>query len=449
MLSPVPMKRLLVSCLAVAAAFSLPAQGQDKPRSIYDIEIYSYPGSRPSKSVNPGIAGGSSSGFYIRMAEDIANLCSAYGRVDDPKNPRFRLNVVATQGGFDSVKRLRSESEVQLAIVQSDLWFFAKKLSNPDDPFGAQLSAGKRASWASMAESIRLVLPLYTEKIHIVVAPSRKGTSGNQYADLMDLFEKQARVSVGTQGSGSMITCTLLEQIITSELQRTDRESPRWIKRYLPASVALDRLVAKDVPPDDRIDAVILVGGVPYPALEKFGLRQAKEKGLFRQRTNQVVELALLPIGDEVDEMLDRHPEFEYVETSFKGGDYEFLTGDGTEIPTRGVTACLVTHKDYLPTASADSRHKIQWVRHVLFRVLSRLDQGSTTGLVEDFGPPNAEGRWKEVWENLERMKQAKLDWSSYGWERHDDQVLRQLLDTWSDGYQQLPAVEIIDPDQL
>lgn len=429
------------SGLAVAAAVLLTWAGAGQAsaqENIYGIDVGKYPGWGVNSKANPGIASGSHSGYYIRFAEDLATLCS---RPMTPGSGPFRLNVIATQGGFDSVKRLRLESDVQLAVVQSDLWYYAKMYGDPASGTGSWLSEKTRTSWRQVAEDVRLLVPLFTEKIHIVVSPYGK----DKFGDLMGLFRNNARVSVGTNGSGSMITCSLLEEMILRHLRAKGEPPTCWRPQYLSPDAALEELVKEE----SELDAVILVGAVPFPALDKFGMQEVKKSGGIFSKSVRVAPLALLPIGAEADALFDQNPEFRgYIKTSIRADEYEFLTGEKGEIPTRGVTACLVTHKSYASDASAEElRKRLFWVRHILFRLLTSLDQGSDHGLNREFGVPEAGDKWKEVWEHLSRMEGGELSWDSYGWKRHDDLVLRRMVDAWAGSYESRPATRIIDPD--
>jgi TRAP-type uncharacterized transport system substrate-binding protein len=423
------------SCvLALAGPFAASAQD-----SISSMELGNYPGSATNTRSNPGIASGSHSGLYLRFAEDLATLCA---KPRDGKSP-YRLNVVATEGGLDSVKRLRLESDVQMAVVQSDLWFYAKKLGDPATSAGNWLSTKTRESWRQIATDTRLILPLYTEQIHIVVTPYGK----DQFKDLMGLFKSKARVSIGTTGSGSMITCTLLEEMLLRELRAKGAPETRWKPQFLPADVALETLAKGQ----GELDAVILVGGVPFPALEKFAMDQVKQ-GLFN-RTTSVAQLALLPFGPEADAAVDRDPDFRgYVKTTIQSGDYEFLTAEKGAIATRGVTACLVTHRSYSADAKATeaSRHRLLWVRHTLYRLLSNLDESSESGLIREFGMPQAGDKWKDVSDSLRRIERGDLTWASFGWQRHEDPVLTKMVDLWSGSTMTRPVGSfLIDPDKF
>jgi len=115
------------------------------------------------------------------------------------------------------------------------------------------------------------------------------------------------------------------------------------------------------------LDAVILVGGVPYPALDKFGMEQIKQgTGLF-SKTSNVAQLSLLPVGEEANAAIDHNPDFQgYFKTTIKADESRVPHRREGEIETRGVTACLVTHSSYSVDAKTeDNRKKLLWVRHV------------------------------------------------------------------------------------
>ncbi|MDF1752159.1 MAG: TAXI family TRAP transporter solute-binding subunit [Verrucomicrobiales bacterium] len=398
-----------------------------------------YPDSVGSSRVNPGIATGSSSGFYIRFGEDIAKLCANYGislNSSDPNRyrfPKFRVNVYATQGGFDSVKRLRYEREVQLAIVQSDLRYFAAKMIDEE------LDPKKREAWRQIANEIKLVLPLYKEKVHILVRPDDKA----RFKDLAGLMKAGATVNVGQISSGGMITCLTMEDTITKSRAWQQNGNRTWKRRYHPTDAALDMLTGNNR--TDKIDAVILVGGIPYPALKNYGMNWAVTKGLFKKGLESKPQLALLPVGDEARELLCAHDHENgrhsrhlhnyvgcYLPDEINIQDYKFL-GDGNEkVDTIGVYSCLVTHSSY--TDSSKDSHKIKWVRHILFRILTKLDPNTDYGLPTDFGVPRAGDKWKEV-KPFPAMSSSEANWEDiYGWPRHDDKILRQMVDIWAEG---------------
>ncbi len=422
-------------------------------QSLFDIGFPSskhpYPDDKGSDKVNPGIATGSSSGLYMRFGEDIAKLCATYGiplTSGDPNRflyPKFRVNVYATQGGFDSVKRLRYEKEVQLAVVQSDLRYFAM------ERFKDEVDPKKREAWRQIADEIKLILPLYKEKIHIVCRPEDKG----RFKDLAGLLQAGATVNVGQVSSGGMITCALLEELITGS--RDWKGKGTWKKRYYPEDAALEMLVGRN--PRETLDAVMLIGGVPYPALEKFGVDMLIEErrrflGLGdNTKVEAKAQLALLPFGAEAGDIIDSSGFGGYHPAQIKTEDYEFMrTASDEVVETRGVYACLVSHSVY---GKSPNDHKVEWVRHILFRVLSKLDVNSDYGLPYDFGVPRAGKKWKEVYPLSEVGLGSESKWEElYGWPRHDDEFIRKMVDVWASGQgvqQGGPSSSIIDPIKL
>lgn len=434
-------KRLLLLCLLLPLSAAL-GQG-----SLYELNFPSsshpFPDNVGSSKVNPGIATGSSSGIYMRFGEDIAKLCANYGiplTSSDPNRyryPKFRVNVYATQGGFDSVKRLRYEREVQLAIVQSDLRYFAtQRIKDEYDP-------KKREAWRQIADEIKLVLPLYREKVHILVRPKDK----DRFKDLTGLMKAGATVNVGQISSGGMITCLMLEEIIKNSREWKSGGNRTWKPRYHPEDAALDMLAGTN--PRDRVDAVILVGGVPYPALKNYGVNWAVKKGLFKAGVESQPELALLPVGAEAQDILANSEFGGYHKDQINVQDYEFMGQSAEVVDTVGVYSCLVTHSSYTPKSSEP--HKIEWVRHILFRILTKLDPTSDYGLPHDFGVPRAGDKWKEVQPIAGLGSEAKYE-ELYGWPRHDDPILREMLDLWSQGSNSAgggPSTSVVDPIKL
>ncbi|MEM0969248.1 MAG: hypothetical protein AAGJ31_07870, partial [Verrucomicrobiota bacterium] len=359
--------------VGLVPAIMLLTLGVSFGQSFYELKIGSYPGiMRQERGVNPGIATGSHVGYYVRFGEDISLLCSRYGipitqSVEGyRKNPKFRVNVFATQGSFESLKRLRKEDEVQLAIVQSDLYTYAKEhgtVSYLERVYPGPIGPQERRiadSWNEIAEKIQLLMPLFTEKIHIVVRPGE-----TRYEDLLSLFQKRARVNVGSLGSGTMVTCSLLEEAITAQ-----DPSLRWKKNYMSSGAALDRLLDGSENDEEGLDAVIFVGAEPFPALERFTLNliqsSTKRRGnlyleLFGKDSTEVrTKMKLLPTG-RAEKYVDLN-RAGYVRTEIEG--YQLLRGEGQkpESPI-GLTACLVTHRVKTETPG-DEKHKSDWDRH-------------------------------------------------------------------------------------
>jgi len=453
------MKLLLTPLLLLI--FACPLLGQD---TLSDVDIYPYRGTvQPERGVNPGIAGGPHSGLYLRFAEDISEMCY-HG------DPRIRLNVFSTKGSFDSIKRLRTEDEVQIAIVQSDIWYYALKHSSPEhmaEMHPTQADSEVMDVWENIENDISLITPLYTEAIHVLIREDAK----TEYKDFMDLISGGATVNVGAPGSGAAITCTLLEEIL---LHHSAKEVT-WNKRNFRTEYALELLSRPKSKNegDDKLDAVILVGGVPFPPLEKFGLRRIKEEvtkdrlfGLTESTEvveKEVGELRMVPFGEEATRIIRGNAENfgGYFPTEIEPNSYSFLTKNAEPIQTLGITACLVTHSDYNEDAGEES-HKINWVRHIVKRMLMTLstDPNSEYGLDPNFGVPRAGKMWKEVSENLSVIhpdhdvwvnnpgEQPQVHWNDFGWQRHPDNKLITMVDIWMERYglRDDKAPRIFDP---
>lgn len=433
------LKLFLILTLPMSAVF-----GQGLFELNFPSSKHPFPNNMGSEKVNPGIATGSSSGLYMRFGEDIAKLCANYGidlTSSDPNKyryPKFRVNVYATQGGFDSVKRLRYEREVQLAIVQSDLRYFAQQRAKD------VMDPKKRNAWEQIAEDIKLVLPLYKEKIHIVVRPEDKA----KYRDLADLMKKGAVVNVGQVSSGGMLTCFMIEEIVKNS--RNWPSGASWKPRFHSQGAALDLLLEKN--PREPIEAVVLVGGVPYPALKNYGINYAVKKGLFKAGVEPKPELALLSVGEEIQEILATSPFRGYHRDMISIGEYEFMGDSNSSVDTVGVYSCLVTHDSYT-SDSKTQKHKIEWVRHILFRILTKLDPNTEYGLPHDFGVPRVGNKWRDVQPvpELANGKESSFE-ELYGWPRHTDPILRSMVDLWSQGGGRGgrgPSTNVVDPITL
>jgi len=172
--------------------------------------------------------------------------------------------------------------------AQGDLRYFAA------NRVGDELDPKKGEAWRQIAEEIKLVLPLYREKMHVIVHPWDK----ERCKDLAGLMKQGGTVNVDQISSGRMITSFLLEEIIRKAREWQQAGYRSWRPRFDPTGAALEMLV--DNNPQDTVDAVILVGSVPYPALENYGINYAVVKGLFNAGVEPKPELALLPLGPEV-----------------------------------------------------------------------------------------------------------------------------------------------------
>ena len=124
------------------------------------------------------IATGPSDGTYFQIAQDIKNLA-----VKD----RIELQVMATKGSFENIELLGT-GKVDLAIVQLDALRFTSEIA-------------KRQEGLDVFDSIKVVLNLYPEEIHILAKDK----------DIQTFYNLEGkRVSVGVEGGGTALTAAVL-----------------------------------------------------------------------------------------------------------------------------------------------------------------------------------------------------------------------------------------------
>jgi hypothetical protein len=353
--------------------------------------------------------------------------------------------VFAAEGTFDGLKRLRTEDEVVLTIIPGDFWYYAKFHGSGPVPEGKTASPQEqriRDAWRDINENIRLVLPLYQKMLHIFVKAEDK-TIG-KFQNLSDLFHKGARVSIGPAGSDSMLTCALLEQMMIGSPGGTSR---RWRTHYSPTDEALRTMVGKGKEPPGSLDAVILYAETPERAEEELrrlvSVHSDLLDGVVPLSENQrEAPLALLPFGEEADAIIDGNPDFRgYLPADLNTTEYGFIQAESAPVKTRSVVTCLVSHRKYTDDAGRES-HKIGWVRHVVYRVLGKLDRYGLPG------ESSAGDQWKTTAQLLARINRGDdgLTWDTFGWPLHDDKLLREMLTAWRDTPRQDQS---IDPDRL
>lgn len=138
------------------------------------------------------IVTGSKSGTYIQIGNDIAKLASQDG---------ITIGVMESTGSLTNAYAVRYTPDVQLGIVQSDVLGYLKIRADNVTP-GA-VAKEDIPKLKNLIESLKLVMPLYTEEVHILARKEIK--------NLTDLAGKI--VSFGRHGSGTSITA---EQVFRS-----------------------------------------------------------------------------------------------------------------------------------------------------------------------------------------------------------------------------------------
>jgi TRAP transporter TAXI family solute receptor len=176
------------------------------------------------------IATGSQRSTAIDVARDVSVLVAPQARV--------ALDVLPSAGSVENVRRLRNDRNVQLALVQADVF-----------QAYVDLAAGGDAEAVELIRPLRVVLPLFTEEIHFVV----RADSPLRFVD--DI--REARINLGERGSGSALTAAALYRLMFEAALPDARAT------HLNDEDALVSLVT-----DRSIDVVVIVGGQPLRLLE-------------------------------------------------------------------------------------------------------------------------------------------------------------------------------------
>lgn len=183
------------------------------------------------------------------------------------------LIVVAqsTSGAVENVNLLR-QRRLESALIQADIAHAAVSGTGPFDK--------------TPYPGLRAIANLYTETIHLVV---RADSGLKSPADL-----KGKRVALGEQGSGTLVTA---KAILATYGLSEKRISPF----YLSPAAAGDRLAAGE------LDAFIIVGGFPLPAVAELARR---------------VPIALLPFDDKQASALKKRLPF-FTDSLIDVGTYD------------------------------------------------------------------------------------------------------------------------------
>jgi len=162
-----------------------------------------------------GITTGGKNGTYIQIANDISTVLKKQG---------LKLTVYESVGSLDNIDAVVEDNEIQFGIVQSDVLNFVKN--------------SKDRKLERIAASIKSVLPLYNEEVHLL--------ANKEIKSFKDLQGKV--ISIGSKGSGTHLTSHLI-------LRKTDVWPLK--KLTLSSDEAFAALKAGD------IDAMFYVSGYP------------------------------------------------------------------------------------------------------------------------------------------------------------------------------------------
>jgi uncharacterized protein len=227
-----------------------------------------------------GMVTGSKTGTYIRFGRDIAKMAREKG---------IDIIVKQSEGSLENIRRMMSNENAGLGIVQSDVLGFLKTSSD--------------ANMRSISSRLRLVFPFYNEEVHLF---ARKDVQ-----QLSDLNGK--RVVVGTKGSGNWLTANNILRLANIRPGQS---------LEMPPSTAVSAVLT------GKADAMFYVAGKPVTVFTR--IRGLLDNPDYAPLVKQVHFLAL------------DHPEVlnEYVTSDISTNDYAWLDGNVT---TAAVKAILVS----------------------------------------------------------------------------------------------------------
>lgn len=166
---------------------------------------------------------GNEVGEYYSIGKDMEKLGEKHN---------LDIDVIPTKGALQNIHDVFHYESIALGIVQGDVLAFLNIFANYDGEISLK------------AESLRNVLPLFKEEIHVIARKDIKS--------LQDLAGK--RVSIGEEGSGtSMTTSTLLYQLSINPKELVSYDIKRGIHELR----------------NGNIDALFYVAGVPSKVLQE------------------------------------------------------------------------------------------------------------------------------------------------------------------------------------
>lgn len=149
-----------------------------------------------TKEIN--LVSGSESGVYYSIARDIEKLAE--------KN-NLDVDVIPTRGAFQNIHDVFNYNSVGLGLTQGDIIGFFNTFANDNEDIRVKV------------ESLRIVLPLYLEEIHLITRQ-----------DIQSVEDLEGKVvSIGDEGSGTAMTTTNLlyqwgvnpKQLVTYDVKRS------------------------------------------------------------------------------------------------------------------------------------------------------------------------------------------------------------------------------------
>jgi uncharacterized protein len=168
-------------------------------------------------------------GTYIQIGRDLSRFIAPQAGI--------QLEALPSKGSADNVNRLRYDTDVKLAIVQSDVY----------QAF-LDYAARGNAQAADLIRPLRVVLPLYDEEIYFVV----RADSPLQFVHEI----RNLRINIGPLQSGTALSASTIYRLMF------DEPIPDRLVTTLTNEEALLKLSS-----DKSIDVVAIVAGQPAKLL--------------------------------------------------------------------------------------------------------------------------------------------------------------------------------------
>jgi hypothetical protein len=175
---------------------------------------------------------GSRGGTYYPMGEDLAQWVAPGACIN--------LTPEVTHGSVENIWRLRKVPFVKMAIVQSDVMAYFKKLADDGDMKAKDI-----------VQKLRVIKPLYIEEVHFI---TRKSSPLIRIQDIKD-----AKIEIGPPKSGTALTTS----VIYRELFHRDLPLNQVFQDDLKTSLQKLR--------EGKVDVVVVVGGQPLGGLKNLG----------------------------------------------------------------------------------------------------------------------------------------------------------------------------------
>ena len=238
-------------------------------------------------------------GTYIQIGRNLAQFVAPAADIE--------LDALPSAGSAENVKRLRFETGVKFALVQSDVY----------QAFLDQ-AAGGNADATAMIRPLRVILPLYNEEIYFIV---RADSDLNFVHDI-----RNAKINLGELGSGTALTTTTLYRLMFNA------PVPRANATFLSNEEALVKLIT-----DKSVDVVAVIAGQPAKLLVDMKPEARNLIKLLKFDSSRPESQAALKT---------------YVAATVRASSYPNLLAD--DLPALAVKAFLVTY-DFNLKSTEDS----------------------------------------------------------------------------------------------